>query len=103
MKNILLAVLLALLTFATNSCLAETAPKAQLIKSHVEKAPAKIRLNQATVEELQLIPGLGRVKAQAIADYIQEHGEIRTETQLTQVKGIGSKLAAKVSQFVAFE
>lgn len=58
------------------------------------KAPAlestrKININTATIEELDLLPGVGRSTAQKIIDYRTKHGKFRTVSELDKVSGIG--------------
>jgi competence protein ComEA len=57
-------------------------------------------LNQATVEQLDGLPGVGPVLAQRIVDWRTEHGRFASVDQLQQVSGIGpskySSLKSKV-------
>ena len=49
-----------------------------------------ININQANVEEIaENLQQIGMVKAQAIVDYREEHGEYQGIEQLLQVRGIG--------------
>jgi competence protein ComEA len=48
-------------------------------------------LATATVDDLELIPGMGRITAQAIVDYRDRSGGIRDIGELKSVKGIGPK------------
>ncbi|MDC1284821.1 helix-hairpin-helix domain-containing protein [Gammaproteobacteria bacterium] len=49
-----------------------------------------ININQANVEEIaENLQQVGMVKAQAIVDYRDEHGEYHDIDQLLQVHGIG--------------
>jgi len=49
-----------------------------------------ININQANVEEIaENLQQVGMVKAQAIVDYRDEHGEYHDIDQLLQVRGIG--------------
>ena len=49
-----------------------------------------ININQANVEEIaKNLQQIGMVKAQAIVDYREEHGEYQGIEQLLQVRGIG--------------
>lgn len=49
-----------------------------------------ININQANVEEIaENLQQVGMVKARAIVDYCDEHGEYHDIDQLLQVRGIG--------------
>ncbi len=53
-------------------------------------APAQsVDLNQATLAELDALPGVGPTTAQAIVTYRDKHGPFRTVDDLTEVQGIG--------------
>lgn len=101
MKKLVLSAMLAALVLGANYTLANTS--GQTLTRATAEVSTKLKLNQASVEQLTAIPGLGKVKAQAILDHISEHGEIKSQTELTKVKGIGDKLAAKVAEYVSFE
>lgn len=102
MKKLLIATMLTLLTLAANYGVARTGSGLEIVHQ-AERQPGMLSLNDATLDELVAVPGLGKVKAQAILDHIKEHGRIGSELQLTNVKGIGEKLAARISQYVSFE
>ncbi|BDF94973.1 MULTISPECIES: ComEA family DNA-binding protein [Pseudoalteromonas] len=61
-----------------------------------------INVNQATVEQLSQLPGIGKSKAQAIVDYRTKQGKFKSVADLAQVKGIGDKLVAKLEGKVKF-
>lgn len=69
-------------------------PKPAADKPATDKpAGTRINLNTATLEELDLLPGVGKATAQAILDYRTKHGKFRTVSELDKVPGIGpSKL-----------
>ncbi|MDP2715887.1 helix-hairpin-helix domain-containing protein [Rheinheimera sp.] len=102
MKKICFALGMTALTLTANQCLADTKPAMEISKTAAASSMQKVPLNTATLEQLDAIPGLGEKKAQAVLDYIAEHGPIKDQTQLTQVKGIGEKLAAKISPYLSF-
>ncbi|TCB52285.1 ComEA family DNA-binding protein [Acinetobacter terrestris] len=71
-------------------------------KNHYLAKPAlqattgnKISLNQASLEQLQELAGVGLKKAEAIVAYRQKNGKFKNIEELQQVKGIGPALFAK--------
>ena len=48
-----------------------------------------VNLNTATLEQLDTLPGIGPVTAQAILDYREENGPFTSVEELEQVYGIG--------------
>jgi len=48
-----------------------------------------IDLNTATPSDLARLPGIGATRAQAIAQYRQEHGPFTSVDELIRVNGIG--------------
>jgi|GEM_PF-1438570 len=49
----------------------------------------RIDINTATMEELILLPGIGRATARRIVDYRDDFGPFETPEDLINVKGIG--------------
>jgi len=62
--------------------------------------PIQIRynINTVTAQELQTIPGIGVVRAQAIIDYREANKPIEVD-DLINVKGIGEVTLAKIREF----
>lgn len=60
----------------------------------------KINLNNATIQELTALPGIGPSKAKAIFDYRSSHGRFRSIEELEQVKGIGVKTVEVLRPFL---
>lgn len=52
---------------------------------------SKVRINYATVEEIQKLPGIGPSKAKAIVEYRDEIGYFQSAQDLLNVPGIGEK------------
>ncbi|AUJ26207.1 ComEA family DNA-binding protein [Virgibacillus dokdonensis] len=52
---------------------------------------SKIRINQATVEEIEALNGIGPAKAEAIVQYRDEKGHFQQIEDLLEVSGIGEK------------
>lgn len=51
--------------------------------------PGKVNINQARLEDLDALPGIGPALAKRIIDYRQKHGPFRRIEDLQQVPGIG--------------
>lgn len=65
-----------------------------------ERAPARININEATAEELDLLPGIGPAKARAIIEYRETFGRFETPEQLMEVKGIGKKTFERLKDLI---
>jgi competence protein ComEA len=62
--------------------------------------PQPIDLNEATVGELETLPGVGPAIAQAIVDYREENGPFSSVDQLLDVPGIGDIKLAEIRSLV---
>lgn len=68
-----------------------------------KKAPDHaINVNTAAAEELMLLPGIGKAKAEAIVAYRQAH-PFKAVSELTEVKGIGPKMLEKLQASVTID
>ena len=66
------------------------------------EAPAcPVHLNNATLEELDGLPGVGPVTAQKILDYRQQHGAFSSVDELDAIPGIGPKRLEQLRDLVA--
>ncbi len=59
-----------------------------------------ININTATAEELDLLPDIGPVRAQAIITYREEYGPFTSVEDLIFVEGIGEKTLAKILEYI---
>ena len=66
-----------------------------LVQAQPVSSTNKISLNQASVDQLQQLQGVGLKKAQAIVAYRQKQGQFKTIDELQQVRGIGPAIFAK--------
>lgn len=60
-----------------------------------------VNINTATAVELELLPGVGPARAQAIVEHRESHGAFKVAGDLQQISGIGEKGLARMKPFVA--
>lgn len=78
----------------------EVAPGAAAAPGGTGATGAKISLNQATVEQLDTLPGVGPVTAAAIIAWRDENGSFSSVEDLLDVKGIGDVTFAELRELV---
>ena len=59
-----------------------------------------ININTATAQELDLLPDIGPVRAQAIVDYRTKYGPFQEFSDLLNVKGIGKEILSKITPYI---
>lgn len=64
-------------------------------------ALAGVNLNTATQAELEVLDGIGPVKAQAIIDYRKKNGGFKNVDELEKVDGIGAATLQKIRKDVS--
>ena len=62
-----------------------------------------VNVNTASLEELQLLPGVGEARARAIVDLRKQRGGLKTLEDLRSVKGIGEASLERLRPHVAFD
>lgn len=81
----------------------ETTLQKQLIGTETQKqdqSNKKIDLNLATAEELTMLPGIGKKRAEAIISYRESMGGFTSSEQLTEIEGIGEAMFEKIKEFI---
>ena len=89
-----LALLTAFGLALAGSSLAEDAPP-QLVGT--------VNINTATPEQLELLPGIGEVRARAVVSMRKQRGGFKSVNELTEVKGIGEAALERLRPFVRTE
>ncbi len=60
----------------------------------------RLDINQASVEQLETLPGIGRTRAEAIIEYRQKHGKFDTIEQIQNVPGIGPGIFEQIRELI---
>lgn len=68
-------------------------------KTEEKEEKGKVDLNTATRDELQIAPGIGPAKADAIIKYREEYGNFTSVDELIEISGIGEKTLAKIRDY----
>ncbi len=55
-------------------------------------------INNATLETLTSVKGIGEKKAAVILSYLQEYGPVKNMDELLKVRGIGEKILEKIKE-----
>ncbi len=61
----------------------------EIASSSVEEKQFPININTASAIDLELLPGIGPSKAQAIVDYRETYGKFKAISEIDNVSGIG--------------
>ena len=92
MKKLIFVLLLTSAFFTTSASIAAS----ETVKSKIsQKHMSKINLNNASVDQLVTLPGIGKKKAAAIVSYREKNGKFKSVDDLIKVKGVGKKMLAK--------
>ncbi|WBW95833.1 helix-hairpin-helix domain-containing protein [Oceanirhabdus sp. W0125-5] len=60
----------------------------------------RININTASIERLQLIPGIGEVKAASIVEYRKKNGGFKSIEEIKNISGIGEKTFEKLRDYI---
>ncbi|HEX7588263.1 MAG TPA: helix-hairpin-helix domain-containing protein [Anaerolineae bacterium] len=80
------------------------APAKGVPSTAATKTPqGKINVNTATLDELDLLPGIGPAIGQRIIDYRNENGVFKQIEDLKKVRGIGDALFGQIKDLVTLQ
>lgn len=71
-----------------------------LAKKSSVQSNGKIDLNQATLTDLESLPGIGEAKAKAIIEFREKYGAYEDVSELSYVPGIGNTLLNSIQDLV---
>lgn len=72
----------------------------QNTSENTQTADGRIDLNTASLQQLQMLPGVGETIAQRILDYRTAHNGFTTIAELMEVEGIGEKKFTQIQPYV---
>ena len=72
----------------------------QNTSENAQAADGRIDLNTASLQQLQMLPGVGETIAQRILDYRTAHNGFTTIAELMEVEGIGEKKFTQIQPYV---
>ncbi|HPW69387.1 MAG: helix-hairpin-helix domain-containing protein [Desulfomonilia bacterium] len=65
-----------------------------------ESAKGQLNINTATIEELQLLPGIGPATAQNILNYREINGPFTSVEDIIKVKGVGDRKLEQLRRYL---
>lgn len=68
-----------------------------------EKSNGKININNASIDNLCKIPGVGETLAKRIVDYREQNGKFKNIEDLRNVSGIGEKKFESIKEYIALK
>ena len=72
----------------------------QNTSENAQTADGRIDLNTASLQQLQMLPGVGETIAQRILDYRTAHNGFTAIAELMEVEGIGEKKFTQIQPYV---
>lgn len=74
-----------------------------LFNSSIVSSQQKININNATLEELKKLPGIGETIAKNIIEYREKVGGFKSLEELKKVKGIGDKKFEAIKNYLVVD
>lgn len=90
-------------SYSSDSMAEEASLAAAVLPIPSSYSESLVNINHAGITELDTLPGIGPVLAQAIVDYREMNGRFETVADLLNVEGIGEKTLEKLLPYITSE
>jgi len=77
-------------------------PVTQLSNTTILTKPSKVNVNNASVQALETLPGVGPYIARRIVTYRNRNGYFRSPEDLEKIKGIGKKKLEMMREYIMY-
>jgi comEA protein len=97
-------VLIILLVVGLGACMTRSRNgNANRAEARSSPAPLHININSASAQELEQLPGVGKVIAERIVAYREQNGRFRRREDLMMVSGISEKKYEEIRSMIVVE
>jgi competence protein ComEA len=73
------------------------------VETRTTAAPFTININNASAQELEQLPGVGKVTAERIVAYREQYGRFRRPQELLMVNGLSDKKFRAIQAMIVVE
>jgi len=90
-------------TFGANAAIRESGTSTATNSASDSKSPSRININNASADELEKLPGIGKGLAERIIDHREKFGPFRKPEHLIIVRGISDKRFRALQDLITIE
>ncbi|MCX7994645.1 MAG: helix-hairpin-helix domain-containing protein [candidate division WOR-3 bacterium] len=99
-ESIILIFLILIFSLINISNYLESRSNSRYYQLIIKEEAKQISINSASLEEIELLPGIGPALARRIIEYRERNGGFKEISEIKKVKGIGEKLFEKIRPYI---